>query len=556
MTTTATRKGHGKPDAAKSGKHQFSQPVKTDGVKVGSVDAAPAAPALPDSRYVEAPPNAYKTLTALREMGYDSVASVADLVDNAIDADAKRIAIQVRAAGKGEARASVEGDTGIIIDVLDDGKGMDSATLNQALRLGSDTSHDVADLGKYGMGLVTASLGMARSVYVLTRQKGQQAYEALLDVDDVARHNRFLITLEAVTDSARVLDVLGDGGTLVRLTKIDRMDDTNIARFAATLRTRFAQTYRNFLERGVKLSVNGKLVQAADPLMRSHPETHVVMDTDLEVAGVKFHLTAVELPDLGFIGNQEAGILPHNSGVYVVRNGRQIMAAQTFGMYRHHHSYSGFRAELSFNKDADRLFHVDVMKQKIQPDERLLARVDATLKDVVAASGRAGRNREIPRGTASMKLDHATELLNERLSVPVVSPVATPVPATPDEGKAAVHANGNGKVTGAMPSLTTGEPHAPIPVAERQAKVRFEQAVLPATVLYKAVEKDGQWLIALNSAHPLNVMVADARHKAASAVLTYVAFALASAAKETKGGAEVVERIGATLASVLGTPDA
>jgi hypothetical protein len=100
----------------------------------------------------EIPPNAFKTLTAIREMGYDSFASIMDLVDNSIDAKATKIAVQIRGGEKAS----------IFIDILDNGVGMDEATLAQALRLGSDTERKATDLGKYGMGLVSASLSMAK----------------------------------------------------------------------------------------------------------------------------------------------------------------------------------------------------------------------------------------------------------------------------------------------------------------------------------------------------------------------------------------------------------
>jgi hypothetical protein len=60
-------------------------------------------------------------------------------------------------------------------------------------------------------------------------------------------------------------------------------------------------------------------------------------------------LVAVELPDLGVAQANKAGIRPHNSGFYVMRNGRQIMGGETFDFYRHHHATALFRAELSFD---------------------------------------------------------------------------------------------------------------------------------------------------------------------------------------------------------------
>lgn len=473
-------------------------------------------------QYVKVPPNAAKTLAAIREMGYDSYSSVMDLVDNGVDAKATKIAVQIKEQGKGN----------IIIDVLDNGTGMTDTTLSQALRLGSDTEKTARDLGKYGFGLVSASLSMAKSIYVLTRTDKAQAYEAVLDLDTITRVNDFVITLEPAA-GAKVFDTLGDQGTLVRLSQIDRISDTNVARFAANLRAKMAQVYREFISAGLALSVNGRLVKAEDPLMRDHPQTDKRYDDEVKLADGKVAwLTIVELPDLGQLGNEQAGILPHRSGFYVLRNGRQIMEAQTFGFYRHHHSYSGFRAELSFDGSLDDLFHVDIKKSIIHPDDRLLERLGDVTARFIEDSGRRSRTRgtDAPK----LKLDAATDVLNTALKV-AVKP--EPIAAPPAEKK--------GK--GEAPAVAAPAPVTP----EHKPRVRFQDYEADPAELVDWIEKDGQWVVKLNTNHPLVKVVADARHKQASAVLTYVAFALAQASKREPKAAAVAKIIGEELATIL-----
>src|SRR3990172_11401567 len=122
------------------------------------------------------PPNPRRTMDALREMGYDSYASVLDIVDNAIDAQATHVDVSV------EERA---GD--IIISILDNGSGMDEETLSEALRLGSDTAREAGDLGKFGMGLVTASIGLSKRLEVLTREAEGQLLHGAFDLDEIER---------------------------------------------------------------------------------------------------------------------------------------------------------------------------------------------------------------------------------------------------------------------------------------------------------------------------------------------------------------------------------
>src|SRR2546428_7841806 len=124
-----------------------------------STSSAALVPSLPPHFFQDNPPNARRTMEALREMGYDSYASILDIIDNSIVAQASVIRIEI---------AEQRGDVVITID--DDGSGMDEETLSEALRLGSDTERDPGDLGKFGMGLVTASIGLSQRVEVLTKE--------------------------------------------------------------------------------------------------------------------------------------------------------------------------------------------------------------------------------------------------------------------------------------------------------------------------------------------------------------------------------------------------
>src|SRR5271170_7359722 len=104
-------------------------------------------------------PNAGRLVESLRYLGYGNYEAIADLLDNSIDADAQHISIRVvQRAGQP------------LISVADDGTGMTHSILDEAMKLGSLTGRDLnSDLGKFGMGLVTASLSIAKNCHVVTR---------------------------------------------------------------------------------------------------------------------------------------------------------------------------------------------------------------------------------------------------------------------------------------------------------------------------------------------------------------------------------------------------
>jgi Histidine kinase-, DNA gyrase B-, and HSP90-like ATPase len=108
-------------------------------------------------------PDAAGVLRAISRIGYRLPEAIADLVDNSIDARAATVLI----------RFFRSGEDLTAIAVVDDGSGMDEKTLHEAMRFGSRTPFGHSDLGKYGMGLKSASLNHANTLSVLTRQSGQ-----------------------------------------------------------------------------------------------------------------------------------------------------------------------------------------------------------------------------------------------------------------------------------------------------------------------------------------------------------------------------------------------
>src|SRR2546426_8981330 len=134
-------------------------------------------------------PNAARLIESLRHLGYGNYVAIADLVDNSIDAGASRIAITIQKRGDD-----------VSITIADDGTGMDYEILDQALRLGSLVEKDpTSDLGKFGMGLVTAGLSIARQTLVVTKRDGVML-SSIADVDEVIRTNKFCKHLDRAND--------------------------------------------------------------------------------------------------------------------------------------------------------------------------------------------------------------------------------------------------------------------------------------------------------------------------------------------------------------------
>ena len=107
-------------------------------------------------------PRASSLMQSMRDIGYSLETAVADLIDNSITAQAANIQLHFEMKETGEASFAI----------LDDGTGMSEAQLVEAMRPGSlnpRESRDENDLGRFGLGLKTASFSQCKSLTVISR---------------------------------------------------------------------------------------------------------------------------------------------------------------------------------------------------------------------------------------------------------------------------------------------------------------------------------------------------------------------------------------------------
>jgi hypothetical protein len=365
-------------------------------------------------------------ILATRDTGYRSpAAAVAELIDNALQADARHVDLFVnreeeeladcQAIGcesdkdgpNGPSAPTGERSRRMRIAVLDDGCGMNHDTLVTALQFGgSGRFNDRSGAGRFGMGLPNSSVSVSRRLEVYTWQRRGTPLFSYLDVDEIAsghlRHvpspkSRSLpswfvnLGSEPAAQSARPLTV-GPSGTLVVWLDCDRLPYRRVSTVHAKLDGALGRLYRHLLRQGVRISINGQTVKPADPLLEWHPRMEDIgaasqfgeeLHYELKVPGrpghtstarVRFSLLPVrswaqrpleERRDLGVIGG---------AGVSVIRAGREIDFGWHFmGTKRKENYDDWWRCEVRFDPALDEYFGVTHSKQGITPQPDLLA---------------------------------------------------------------------------------------------------------------------------------------------------------------------------------------
>ena len=111
----------------------------------------------------EAAPSAARLTGSLRDIGYDFQTAVADLVDNCVAAGARHVDVELNYVAGGS-----------YVLVSDDGVGMSSIELLEALRFGSRRSYRRNELGRFGLGLKTGSFSQCRRLTVVSRHAKHQ----------------------------------------------------------------------------------------------------------------------------------------------------------------------------------------------------------------------------------------------------------------------------------------------------------------------------------------------------------------------------------------------
>ena len=138
-----------------------------------------------DSSYVEGFKNAH----------YDQYMALAEIIDNSIQANAKNIHV-VGIHEKILTDSGRELDRLYSLLVYDDGDGMDKKQLAEAITYGSEVEYDSQSLGKFGMGLKTASLAHCDKLIIFSKKKGKSKhYGSGIDTLQVSKKNRW-ITLD------------------------------------------------------------------------------------------------------------------------------------------------------------------------------------------------------------------------------------------------------------------------------------------------------------------------------------------------------------------------
>ena len=334
-----------------------------------------------------APPHAGSMLESLRGLGYVPATAVADLVDNSITAGACKVNIHLEWRGPNS-----------WVRIVDDGVGMDDSALEAGMRLGGRdprVERAANDLGRFGLGLKTASLSQARRLTVASRRKGASIVCLRWDLDLIDQESSADWSLiegpaPGSEDQLEILDGM-EQGTVVLWEELDRivtdgfaardmteLSDRVEAHLAMTFHRLIDASYPNF-----QLFLNGRAVKPWDPFLMGHP-SKALESRDyrvLRTTGVTAQCHVLPHRDMLKPAEREAAAGPNGwiqqEGFYVYRNRRLLLAGGWLGLgdggkpWPRDEAHRLARIRLDIPNSADAEWKINVLKSTASPPVRL-----------------------------------------------------------------------------------------------------------------------------------------------------------------------------------------
>ncbi len=348
----------------------------------------------------------------MRDIGYSLETAIADLIDNSITAGATEIDVWLR-FGNNQPPS---------IALVDNGSGMTGLELKDAMTPGCRDPLDERapdDLGRFGLGLKTASFSQCRRLTVITRKDGALA-AARWDLDRVRVTNDWSLQILSVEDleHTECISQLPAQGTMVVWEAIDRIVDATSGENRIHYLTERMEDARRHIEtvfhRFIKgepgrsktaIRWNGSLLESFDPFHSKHPATQAHPPERMDIDGEGVTVQAFILPHHSKLKPKEweryataKGYL-RSQGFYVYRAGRLIIHSTWFGLVRASELTRLARVRVDIPTSLDHLWKIDVRKASAQPPyivkRRLKNIIDRILQPTRRVYSRRGHTRAV-----------------------------------------------------------------------------------------------------------------------------------------------------------------
>lgn len=360
--------------------------------------------------YIENPPEAGKLMGSMRSFGYSFETAIADIIDNSVSADSHEIHLFFPTDANN-----------CYVAILDDGYGMSKDTLFTAMRYGSsacEDDRDENDLGRFGLGMKSASLSQCRILTVISKNSNKiSAYR--WDYNLIQGQGKWLLQ-DLTKDEISVMPHfeelnVQEQGTLVVWQDFDLIEKSSNGLVFTTLREYMANIivyvgliFHRFIsankkEDRISIFVNKHKVEALDPFLENHNRTTKRKEIDIAIEdknGIERHILAqpfilpfykdLEDKDIKKLGGAEN--MRIKQGFYIYRNKRLIIWGTWYGLQRTELTKNA-RIRVDIPNSLDDIWSIDVKKQNATIPPMIQRRLRRAVEEAMNISIRQQTHR-------------------------------------------------------------------------------------------------------------------------------------------------------------------
>lgn len=346
-------------------------------------------------------PNVGNLITSLRDIGYTFEIAVSDVIDNSISAYAKNIQIL----------AIINPNP--ILGIYDDGIGMSNQQLIEAMRLATQNpqiDRSEFDLGRFGLGLKTASFSQCKRLTVASKKDGTLSIKRW-DLDFIAKENQWLLLTpkqDEYKDFPLFQNLNGsENGTLVIWEELDRVKSSDFSSLIDTLRKHLSLVFHRFLEQAgpkrLKISINHNQLEPFNPFNISNAATQQINEEKLKVFNEYITIQPFILPHHSKTSQQEFERFAtedgytKSQGFYLYRGNRLLIYGTWWGLHKISDAHKLVRIKIDISNTQDSNWGIDIKKSTAKPIPEIKEDLKRIIRDVTERGSRpfTGRGKTI-----------------------------------------------------------------------------------------------------------------------------------------------------------------
>lgn len=360
----------------------------------------------------------------MRAVGYSLATAISDVIDNSVAAEASVIRLMFDG-----------GSAEPYIAVLDNGRGMTRDKAREAMQLAGTSAlaeRSSSDLGRFGLGLKTASLSQCRRLTVVSRSAGEPVVAFRWDLDYLSRTRTWSLL---VLDPAEIEGLPGvaefsemTSGTLVVWENLDRLMaqsrslSTYLDAQMVDVESHLSLVFHRFIGgdgvKRIQMTLNGNELEGVDPFLSRSTRTQTSPVESIEIDGSVITVQAFTLPLISSMSAAERrratanGDLRDSQGFYVYRGGRLVIWGTWFRLIPRAEMSKLTRVKVDIPNTLDHLWSLDIKKSSAVPPAIVRERLRALAGTLVHPSQRVHQYRG--RAIADDDVTHAWNLIDDR----------------------------------------------------------------------------------------------------------------------------------------------